>query len=79
MDGDSNLCRQCKVDRRQCRCCCNSECSYLDQDDAPEGPCEGPVSAVDEELIYGEDGHIEDSYWVHRCEKHAKLYYQRGY
>jgi hypothetical protein len=67
------MCPHCKVERKDCKCCCASECPYLDQEDAPGGPCEGPVEAVDEE--YTED----DYWWVHRCEKHAKLYFERGW
>lgn len=69
------FCPHCKVDRSKarCRCCCSQECPYLDQEDAPDGPCEGPVEAVDE--MQADD----DYYWVHRCQKHAERYYRLGY
>jgi hypothetical protein len=68
----NSVCRHCKIDRSvsQCKCCCSEECPYIDDDNAPEGPCEGPCEVVDE--INGGD----DWYWVHRCQKHAKVYYK---
>jgi hypothetical protein len=38
------------------------------------GICEGPCEVVDEEVYYNDDGDIDDTAWVHRCEKHAVSY-----
>lgn len=50
--------------------CCGASC-FAEHDDTP---CWGDVEAIDEELVYGDDGEIEDSSWVHACEGHVGVW-----
>ena len=49
--------------------CCGALC-YSDSEE-----CEGEVDVIDEDAVYDEDGNVEDSYWVHACEFHARQYW----
>ncbi len=61
------ICKHCKKAIPGCDCCCFwAKCSHSDLLD----PCEGAIEAVDEG--YDPSG---DTFWIHRCAKHAEAYW----
>ena len=51
------------------KCNCGANCVWVHNSTA-EKPCWGEVNAVDEHLMYDEEGDITDSVWIHACAGH---------